>query len=82
MQYEGVTNRLKAAQEALARLQQEKATAIQGFTDQYATLPAITPGEGTGQEQLAAYLQALKDQTAAVATYRATLDQLRKLGHG
>ena len=79
-EYNALGERMKTAREDLKALQQEKAAAVQGFSDQYSELPAITPGEGTGQEQLAAYLQALQDQKNAVATYAATIEELRKLG--
>ena len=79
-EYNALSERLKTARENLKALQQEKAAAIEGYAEKYSTMPAITEGEGTGEEQLAAYLKALQDQTAAVATYSATLDELRKLG--
>ena len=79
-EYNVLSEKLTTAREKLKAAKEERASTIQSYTDQYSTLPALTEGEGTGQEQLAAYLQALKDQTAAVATYKDTLDQLRKLG--
>ena len=81
VEFDNVSNKLKAAQDKLKSLQEAKAAAIAGFADQYATLPGLTDTEGiTGQEQLANYLQALKDQADAVAAYRITLEELRKLG--
>jgi tape measure domain-containing protein len=80
-EYDKVSNSLKAAQDKLKTLQEAKAAAIAGFSDQYATLPGLKQDEEiTGAEQLATYMQALKDQADAVAAYRVTLDELRKLG--
>ena len=79
--YERVSEQLSKAEEKLKTLQKAREDAFKAYQAQYATLPEITKGEDvTGQEQLATYLQALKDQAAAVGTYRETLDQLRKLG--
>jgi tape measure domain-containing protein len=81
VEFDNVSNKLKAAQDKLKSLQEAKAAAVQGFADQYATLPGLTDTEGiTGQEQLANYMEALKNQADAVAAYRITLDELRKLG--
>ena len=80
-QYNQVSEQLKTAREKLKAAKEEQSCHNSRATPKsIPTMPAITEGEGTGPEQLAAYLQALKDQTAAVATYSATLDELRKLG--
>ena len=81
VEFDNVSNKLKAAQDKLKSLQEAKAAAVAGFAEQYADLPGLTDTEGaTGQEQLATYMQALKDQADAVAAYRVTLEELRKLG--
>jgi tape measure domain-containing protein len=81
-QYHQISEKLKGAQEALATAKQTRADAIKGFTDQYATLPDIVKedAEGNAVDQLKTYMDALKNQADAVAAYRSTLDQLRKLG--
>jgi len=79
-EYNNISEKLSAARDKLKAAKEERASTIKGYVDQYSTLPSLTEGEGTGQEQLAAYLQALKDQTAAVGAYKTTLEQLRKLG--
>jgi tape measure domain-containing protein len=80
-QYDMVSNSLKLAQEKLKELEQAQVDAMKSFRDQYATLPELTEGEDvSGAEQLANYLKALQDQTAAVAKYHETLEQLRALG--
>ena len=80
--YQKVSEKLKSAQEALASAKQTRADAIKGFTDQYSTLPDIVKqdAEGNAVDQLKTYMDALKNQADAVAAYRTTLDQLRKLG--
>ena len=80
--YEKIGEKLKLARDALAEAQKTKAEAIKGFADQYATLPDIvtTDAEGNSIDQLNTYMEALKHQADAVSAYRATLDQLRKLG--
>jgi tape measure domain-containing protein len=80
-QYDMVSNSLKLAQDKLKELEQAQVDAMKSFRDQYATLPELSEEEGvTGAEQLANYLKALQDQTAAVAKYHETLEQLRALG--
>ena len=80
--YQKISEKLKSAQEALASAKQTRADAIKGFTDQYSTLPDIVKedAEGNAVDQLKTYMDALKNQADAVAAYRTTLDQLRKLG--
>jgi phage-related protein len=84
-QYDQMNTRIQAAQDKLASLKQDKAAFQQSLTDQFSTLPEIpkTDAEGnalTPEEQVRQYLEALRVQAAAVATYKTTLDQLRKLG--
>jgi tape measure domain-containing protein len=80
--YEKVSEKLKAANQVLDDARKTRNDAIKSFTEQYATLPSIVKedAEGHAVDQLATYMDALKNQGLAVSAYRATLDQLRKLG--
>lgn len=81
-QYDQIGEKIKKAQEVLAQAKQTRDSALKGYTDQYATLPDIptTDADGNPIDQLQAYMEALANQTKAVATYKQTLEQLRKLG--
>lgn len=82
IQYDTVSKKLQAAQDVLAQAIQTRDAAFKQYNDQYSTLPDITKTDPEGQaiDQLAAYEDALKHQTDAVAAYKDTLDQLRALG--
>ena len=81
-QYEKIGEKIKLAQDALKNAKTLRDDAIKGYTDQYSTLPDIptTDADGNPIDQLQAYMEALANQTKAVATYKQTLDELRKLG--
>lgn len=68
-----------AAVESLEAARKVRDDAAAGFADQYATLPDIDT-DVDPVEALEKYKAALANQAAAVATYGATLEQLRKLG--
>lgn len=84
-EYERNNQKIDAAKQKLKELIQEKEAFIKSTTEQYSTLPQIqtTDEEGnalTPEEQVQRYLEALATQAQAVATYKTTLEQLRKLG--
>jgi phage-related protein len=80
--YDKISTKIKAAQQVLADAMKTRDDAVKSYTNQYSTLPALVKedAEGASQDQLAAYLDALRNQVSAVGTYKATLEQLRKLG--
>lgn len=84
-EYDRNNQKIEKARQLLQDLIAEKKAFIESTTDQYSELPQIqtTDAEGnalTPEQQVANYLEALKTQAAAVATYKTTLEQLRKLG--
>lgn len=84
-EYEINNRKIDEAKQKLEDLKREKEEFRKGIEDQYSDLPEIerTDEEGnalTPEQQVARYLEALKIQAAAVATYKTTLDELRKLG--
>lgn len=84
-EYEKVNDKIQAAQDKLKTLKQERDAFEKTLTDQFATLPEIqmTDSEGnalTPEQQVQQYLDALAVQSQAVATYKTTLEELRKLG--
>jgi tape measure domain-containing protein len=84
-QYAIVADKLKKARDALEEAKRVREEAREGFAEQYKELPEIVRAdeEGkalTGAEQLALFTAALEKQVAAVASYRKTLGELRKLG--
>ena len=80
--YERISEKLTKAQEALTEAKKVRDDAIKAYSTQYAALPDIVTedAEGHAVDQLATYMEALKNQADAVAAYRSTLDQLRALG--
>jgi tape measure domain-containing protein len=81
--YEHVSNRLKAANQALIDAKKVRDDAFGQYRDQYETLPSIGPTDSQGRlviDQVKAYTDSLKDQLKAVSAYHKTLDRLRKLG--
>jgi tape measure domain-containing protein len=81
-EYQTVSEKLKAAQDSLIQLEQQREDNIKAFTDQYSKLPDIVTkdAEGNAVNALATYMEALKNQADAVAAYQSTLEQLRQLG--
>ena len=81
-QYEEIGEKIKLATEALENARQLRDDAAKKYTDQYSALPDIptTDADGNPIDQLQAYMDALANQTQAVATYKQTLEELRKLG--
>lgn len=84
-EYARNNQKIDEARQLLQGLIQDKKAFIESTTAQYSNLPEIqtTDAEGnalTPEQQVANYLEALKIQAAAVATYQTTLDELRKLG--
>lgn len=84
-EYDRNNQKVEEAKQLLQDLIQEKKAFIASTTDQYSDLPQIqtTDAEGnelTPEQQVANYLEALRIQAEAVATYKTTLEQLRKLG--
>jgi tape measure domain-containing protein len=84
-EYEKINDKIEAAQEKIKTLKQERDAFEKSLTDQFATLPEIqlTDAEGnplTPEQQVQQYLDALAVQSQAVATYKTTLEELRKLG--
>ena len=77
--------KLQAATDALKTAKQTRDDAQTSYKDQYSALPDLSMTDANGDpidpaQQLQNYLAALRNQSAAVATYKTTLDQLRKLG--
>jgi tape measure domain-containing protein len=81
-EFQTVSEKLKAAQDTLVELGRQREQNIKTFTEQYAALPKIISEDEEGKpvDILATYMEALKTQTAAVATYGDTLQKLRGLG--
>jgi tape measure domain-containing protein len=84
-EYDRNNQKIDAAKQKLQELIQEKKAFEESLTEQYSTLPEIETVDEEGnaltpEQQVQRYLEALKTQAQAVATYKATLDQLRELG--
>jgi phage-related protein len=75
--YQKVSDKLEAAKQALEDAIKTRDDAQASYADKYSDKPDI---DADAPDQLAAYSQAIIDQTTAVATYKDTLDQLRALG--
>jgi tape measure domain-containing protein len=79
--YQTVSEKLKAAQDLLIELERTREANITKFTEQYGKLPDIEKStEDKPIDILGTYMEALRVQTAAVAAYSSTLQQLRELG--
>jgi uncharacterized coiled-coil DUF342 family protein len=76
-QYQDASTKLDTAKQTLDDAKKQRDDAIASFTNQYSTLPNITP---ESDNQLGDYTAALQNQVNAVAAYQSTLDQLRQLG--
>lgn len=75
LQYDQLTNKIKAAQDRLADAKRTRDDYNKSVKDQYSDLPDIT-----GETKLATYLQDLKKQISDTKTYETALAKLRSLG--
>ena len=73
--YDKVTEKLKAAQDALADAKKTRDDYKQSITDQYSNLPEIT-----AETKLTDYLATLKQQVKDTKTFSTALQKLRDMG--
>ena len=81
-QYEDITAQLEEAKQKLEDATKARDDAQAGFAGDFGALPDIDMGtaDDPNKDPLGTFIAGLQDRTNAVASYSATLDQLRALG--